>query len=295
VIPKELVKKIRYIEIYTTKAVNDVLAGQYSSIFRGHGMIFEEVREYQPGDDIRSIDWNVTARTGHPYVKRFTEERELTVFFLVDLSASGTFGSTGRAKNEVAAELCALLAFSAIKNNDKVGLVAFTDSVELFVPPAKGSSHVLRLVRDLLNFTPCRYTTNITSALDFLGKITSKRCVVFLVSDFIDSGYESQLRIISKRHDLIGIMVSDPVEFSMPDVGLVYLEDAETGQRILFDTHSPAMRRAYEQMENARRIEIREMFRSMEIDFIEVVAGSDYVKDLLKFFRIRAHRAQRGT
>lgn len=293
-IPKELVKKIRYIEIYTTKAVNDVLAGQYSSIFRGYGMIFEEVREYQPGDDIRSIDWNVTARTGHPYVKRFTEERELTVLFLVDMSASGTFGSTGRAKNEVAAELCALLAFSAIKNNDKVGLIAFTDSVELLVPPAKGSSHVLRLIRDLLNFVPRGRTTNISSALEFLGKITSKRCVVFLVSDFIDSGYESKLRIASRRHDLIGILVSDPVELSMPDVGLVYFEDAETGQTVLFDTHSPSLRRTYEQLENTRRTAIREMFSKMEIDLIEVVAGLDYVKDLLKFFRIRARRAQKG-
>ncbi|MCP5111241.1 MAG: DUF58 domain-containing protein, partial [bacterium] len=194
----ELAKKIRYIQIYTNKAVNDVLAGEYHSVFKGRGMEFDEVREYAPGDDVRSIDWNVTARTGHPYVKRYVEERELTVIFLVDLSASGTFGSREKLKNEVAAELCALLAFSAIKNNDKVGLIVFTGEIELYIPPKKGVSHVLRLIRDLLNFAPRQTQTGMAGALDFLGRVTHRRAVVFLVSDFLASGFEQRLRIAAR-------------------------------------------------------------------------------------------------
>ncbi len=209
---QELAEKIRTIQIYTSKAVNDVLAGEYESVFKGRGMEFDEVREYQPGDDIRTIDWNVTARTGHPYVKQFVEERELTVFFLVDLSASGAFGSGQRLKNEVAAELCALLAFSAIKNNDKVGLIAFTDTVELFIPPKKGTTHVLRLIREILSFSPERGGTNIAASLHFFGRITHKRSVAFLVSDFIDQDFFSPMRIIARRHDLIAVSITDPRE-----------------------------------------------------------------------------------
>ncbi|MDA7916490.1 DUF58 domain-containing protein, partial [Verrucomicrobia bacterium] len=215
-IPAELAKKIRYIQIYTSKAVNDVLAGEYQSVFKGQGMEFNEVREYQPGDEVRTIDWNVTARTGVPHVKRYVEERELTVMFLVDLSASGTFGSTERIKNEVAAELCALLAFSAIKNNDKVGLIIFTDSIELFVPAAKGTSHVLRLIRDLLNFKPDESKkakqsgTDISVGLDYLGKVMPRRSVVFLVSDFLSEGFEKSLRVAGRKHDMIAVSVTDP-------------------------------------------------------------------------------------
>lgn len=245
-IPAELAKKIRYIQIYTSKAVNDVLAGEYHSVFKGQGMEFDEVREYQPGDEVRSIDWNVTARTGIPHVKRFEEERELTVTFLVDLSASGEFGSRSKLKNEVAAEICALLAFSAIKNNDKVGLVVFTDEVELYVPPAKGTSHVLRLIRNLLEFKPRQARTNIAGAIDFLAKVTNKRSVVFLVSDFLEADCERSLRIMGKRHDVIAISVTDPVEVKMPNVGLVELEDAETGELIQIDTGSVAFRKQYE-------------------------------------------------
>ncbi|MCB1100583.1 MAG: DUF58 domain-containing protein [Verrucomicrobiales bacterium] len=289
-IPAELAKKIRYIQIYTSKAVNDVLAGEYHSVFKGQGMEFDEVREYQPGDEVRSIDWNVTARTGIPHVKRFEEERELTVTFLVDLSASGEFGSRSKLKNEVAAEICALLAFSAIKNNDKVGLVVFTDEVELFVPPAKGTSHVLRLIRNLLEFKPRQARTNIAGAIDFLAKVTNKRSVVFLVSDFLEADCERSMRILGKRHDVIAISVTDPVEVKMPNVGLVELEDAETGELIQIDTGSAAFRKQYEALGADQAGSLRTQFRSMGIDQIEVMTNRDYLIDLVKFFRGRERR-----
>lgn len=291
-IPKELAKKIRHIEIYTSKAVNDILAGEYNSVFKGRGMEFDEVREYTPGDEIRDIDWNVTARMGQPYVKRFVEERELTVMFLVDLSASGTFGSIDKTKNEVAAELCALLSFSAIKNNDKVGLILFTNTIEMFIPPKKGTTHVLRLIRELLNFRPKQANTSINEALDYLGRVTHKRCVVFLISDFQAEGFEKPLRILGRRHDLIAISITDPREISMPDVGLVELEDAETGERIIIDTGSLSVRREYEKLGCQRSGDLRNLFRSMNIDHTEVVTGRDYVKDLVGFFRTRERRQQ---
>ena len=289
-ISKELAKKIRFIQIYTNKAVNDVLAGEYHSVFKGRGMEFDEVREYNPGDEIRTIDWNVTARTGHPYVKRYVEERELTVVFLVDLSASGSFGSTQKRKNEVAAEICALLAFSAIKNNDKVGLIVFTDAIELYIPPKKGASHVLRLIRDLLNFSPRRSRTDIADALDYLGRVTPRRAVVFLVSDFQAGNYEKRLAIIAKRHDLIAISLSDPRERKLPNVGLIELEDAETGERVLVDTGSAAVRRRFEAAARERSERLRGMLRSRGVDHIPVVTGEDYVRDLVKFFKSRERR-----
>lgn len=289
-LPKELAKKIRFIQIYTSKAVNDVLAGEYHSVFKGRGMEFDEVREYAPGDEIRSIDWNVTARTGHPYVKRYVEERELTVLFVVDLSASGSFGTKSQLKNEVAAELCALLAFSAIKNNDKVGLIVFTDEIELYIPPKKGVSHVLRVIRDLLNFQPRRQRTDIKQALDFMGRVTPRRAVVFLVSDFQAAGYEKRLRIASRRHDLIAVSLKDPRESALPPAGLIELEDAETGERMLVDTGSAKVRRRYEALAREREDKLAASFRSMAIDQIPVVTGEDYVRDLVKFFRIRERR-----
>jgi uncharacterized protein (DUF58 family) len=289
-IPKELAKKIRYIEIYTSRAVNDTLAGEYESVFKGRGMEFEEVREYSPGDEIRTIDWNVTARMGHPYVKRFVEERELTIFFLVDLSASGTFGSIEKTKNEVAAELCALLSFSAVKNNDKVGLILFTDTIEMFIPMKKGVSHVLRLIRELLNFRPRKVRTNISEALDYLGRVTHKKCVVFLISDFWGMGFEKSLRIMSKRHDLIAVSITDPREVHMPDVGLVELEDAESGERVIIDAGSEGVRREYEELGLARMARLRDLFRSMDIDHTEIVTGRDYVRELVRFFKSRERR-----
>ena len=289
-ISKELAKKIRLIEIQTSKAVNDVLAGEYHSVFKGRGMEFDEVREYAPGDEIRTIDWNVTARTGRPFVKRYVEERELTVWLMVDLSASGSFGSRTQVKNEVAAELCALLAFSAIKNNDKVGLVVFTDQIELFVAPNKGRSHVLRLIRDLLNFTARSKGTNIAQALEYLGRVAHKKGVVFLVSDFIAPDYKKPLRIVGRRHDLIAVSVADPREAVLPDVGLIELEDAETGSRVLVDTSSKRVRNHYAELAARRRIELRELFRSLSVDQVEVETGEDYVRDLMLLFRRRERR-----
>jgi len=248
------------------------------------------VREYTPGDDVRSIDWNVTARMGHPYIKRYVEERELTIMLLVDLSASGSFGTTEKTKNEVAAELCALLAFSAIKNNDKVGLIVFTDVVEMFIPPKKGVSHVLRLIRDLLDFRPRQTQTNITQALDYLGRVTHKRCVVFLVSDFQGEGYEKSMRIVGKRHDLIAVSVTDPREVTMPNVGLVELEDAETGERVLIDTGDPAIRQRYQALAGEQEDRLEHVLRSTDADHAPVLTGEDHVRNLVKFFKMRERR-----
>lgn len=307
-ISKELAKKVRYIQIYTSKAVNDVLAGEYHSVFKGRGMEFDEVREYQPGDEIRTIDWNVTARMGRFYVKQFREERELTIMLLVDMSASGMFGTVNRAKCEVATELCALLAFSAVKNNDKVGLIVFTDSVELFIPPKKGVGHVLRLIRDLLAFSPRRSRTNIGEALDFFGRVVSKRCVAFVVSDFYDEAapaqaeartgngkpapfpWERAMRIVGGRHDLIAVSVSDPRESEIPNAGLVMIEDLETGEMTEIDTGSAAVRAQYRKLAEERRTRLRRAFALMETDHIEVGTGRDYLSDLLRFFRMRGRR-----
>ena len=289
-IPKELAKKIRFIQIHTKRAVNDVLAGEYHSVFKGRGMEFDEVREYTPGDEIRTIDWNVTARTGQPYVKRYVEERELTVLFVVDLSASGTFGTREKLKNEVAAEMCALLSFSAIKNNDKVGLIIFTDIIELYIPPGKGTSHVLRLIRDLLNFKPRQTRTDIAQALDYLGRITHRKAVVFLVSDFLAEGYERPLGIVARRHDVIAISITDPRERELPKVGLIELEDAETGEIVVVDSSSFLVRRQYEAIARERAERLAESFRSSGVDHIPVLTGRDYVRDLVRFFRVRERR-----
>ena len=289
-ITKELARKIRVLQITTRKVVNDVLAGEYGSVFRGRGMEFDEVREYMPGDEIRTIDWNVTARTGHPYVKRFVEERELTVIFLVDLSASGSFGSVHKLKNEIAAEFCALLAFSAVKNNDKVGLMVFTDQVEMFIPPKKGTKHVLRVIRELLNFKPRPASTDIEGALDYLGRVTSKRSVVFLVSDFQAEDFEKKMRVLGKRHDLIAVTIIDPREVRFPDVGLLELEDAETGETVLIDTGSRAVRKRYERLGREQQERFKKLFSSMGVDQIEVMTDRDYVPKLVHFFRSRERR-----
>ena len=289
-IPKELAKKIRFIEIHTKRAVNDVLAGEYHSVFKGRGMEFDEVREYTPGDEIRTIDWNVTARTGQPYVKRYVEERELTVLFMVDLSASGTFGTRQKLKNEVAAEVCALLAFSAIKNNDKVGLIIFTDIIELYIPPGKGTSHVLRLIRDLLNFKPRQTRTDIAQAIDYLGRISHRKAVVFLVSDFLAEGYQKPLGIVARRHDLIAVSITDPREKELPKIGLIELEDAETGETVVLDSSSHFIRQRYRAIALERAARLAESFRSSGVDHIPVLTGRDYVRDLVGFFRARERR-----
>mgnify|MGYP001236039675 FL=1 len=289
-IPKELARKIRTIEIYTTRIVNDILAGEYESVFKGRGMEFDEVREYQVGDDVRNIDWNVTARAGRPFIKKYREERELTVIFLVDLSASGSFGSVGQTKNELAAELCALLAFAAIKNNDKVGLIVFTDQVEMFIPPGKGARHVLRVVREILTFRPGRTETDIAAALDYLGRVQTRTAVVFLISDFQAERFEKSLRVVSRRHDLIALCISDRLESSLPDVGLTELEDAETGQPVLIDAGSRAIREHYNKLSVEKFTALSELFRSAGIDRIQIRTGTAYLREILDFFRRREKR-----
>jgi uncharacterized protein (DUF58 family) len=289
-ISSELTQKIRAIQIHTRKAVNDILSGEYQSVFKGRGMEFDEVREYQPGDDIRTIDWNVTARNGHPYVKQYVEERELTVFFLVDLSASGLFGSVSHLKNEVAAELCSLLAFSAIRNNDKVGLLVFTDAVELFIPPKKGSTHVLRLIREILHFSPERQGTDINAALDYFGRIMHKRAVVFVISDFIAVDYRKSMSILSRRHDLIAVSITDPREETMPDIGLIELKDAESGKTLLVDTGNKKVREKFAMTAAKHKASLAELFSAMGVDHIPLQTTHDYVHDLVLFFKARERR-----
>jgi len=289
-ISADLAKRIRLIEITTSRAVNDVLAGEYHSVFKGRGMEFDEVREYAPGDEIRTIDWNVTARMGRPFVKRFVEERELTVLLAVDLSGSGAFGTGKRFKNETAAELSALLAFSAIKNNDKVGLLLFTDRIEKFIPPKKGSSHVLRLVGELLRAQPEGKGTDVGQALDYLGRVSHRRSIVFLISDFLDEGYDKPLRVVARRHDLVALSVTDPRERELPPVGLIELEDAETGRRMTFDSSSARSRAQYAELADRRRANRRDLFRATGVDEIEVSPNDDYVRDLMLFFKRREGR-----
>ncbi len=287
---KDLLKKVREIQIVSRKVVDELLGGEYKSVFKGRGMEFDEVREYQPGDEVRTIDWNVTARTGKPFVKRFIEEREQALFFLVDMSASGAFGSAGKTKNETAAELCGLLAFSAIKNNDKVGLIIFTDEIELFIPPDKGQLHVLHIIREILGFEPQSTGTCISCALDYLGKMVKKKCVTFLISDFQDSGYDKSLKLASIHYDLIAITITDPRELSIPNAGLVELSDPETGEQILVDTASAAARKKFNIAARARHLEIKDSLAKLNIDQIDIHTDRDYMRDLIRFFQTRERR-----
>lgn len=289
-IPKEILKKVKSIEIQTRGLVNDVFSGEYHSVFKGRGMEFAEVREYQFGDDIRTIDWNVSARMGHPYVKVFDEERELTVMLLVDASRSADFGTSQQMKGEIAAEICALLAFSAIKNNDKVGLIIFTDKIEKFVPPKKGKKHVLRVVRELLYHRPEGTKTDISLALEYLSKLILRRAVVFLISDFLDAGYEQSLRIAGRRHDLIAITITDPREVALPDVGFIELEDAETGEVVLIDTSDYAWRTEFESNTQLQQAEREKILQRIQIDHINIHTDRPYAQPLIRFFRERAKR-----
>ncbi len=292
-LPPELLRQIRRIEVRTRRTVNDLLAGQYESVFRGAGLAFDEVREYQPGDEVRTIDWNVTARTGHPYVKRYREEREQTVILAVDASASQAFGTTGRRKNEVAAELTALVAFSAMKNNDKVGVLLFTDRVEHFVPVAKGTAHALRLIRDVLCFTPRGRGTSIPAALAYLRRVTHRRAVVFLVSDFIGSDYARSLRTSARGHDLVAVRLVDPREQRLPRGTLVELEDAETGDRFTMDTGSAAYRAAYARAAETRAEQFEQLCRAAGVDTVEIRTDAPFADPLIRFFRRRARRLRR--
>lgn len=308
---EELLKKVRQLEIYTNRTVNETFAGEYSSAFKGRGMEFAEVRAYQPGDDIRTIDWNVTARSGEPHVKRFVEERELTILLAVDLSASGDFGSIDRPKNETAAELAAVLAFAAIKNNDKVGLLIFTDRIETFLPPKKGKNHALRIVRELLNFEPAGRGTDLTRALDHLVQTMKRQAVVFLVSDFLSpevparkrlgadgaearrgvrSPLETSLRHLARRHDVVAVSIADPRERELPRSGLVELEDAETGRRIVIDASNRRVRERYEAVARERESALRDLLRRCGADSVNIVTHEPYIHHLIELFRRRERR-----
>ena len=287
---REQLKAVRKIQIRTSHLVTDVFAGQYQSVFKGRGMEFAEVRLYQPGDEIRTIDWNVTARTGVPHVKRYAEERELTVMLMVDASASTIFGSVTQLKCTLAAELGALFAFSAITNNDKVGLIIFTDRIELALRPRKGTRHVLRVIRDVLSVKPAGRGTDIPAALEHLGRVTKRRCVVFLVSDFLDTACKHALRVAARRHDVIAVVLEDPRESALPDVGLVELEEAGTGERYVVDTGDARVRDAFARQAAAARAERDRMLRAADVDTIVIRTDQRYTTALLRFFRMRERR-----
>ena len=287
---KELLKKVRQLEIRTRGLVNQVFSGEYHSVFKGRGMSFSEVREYQIGDDVRAIDWNVTARFDHPFIKIFEEERELTVMLLVDMSGSQFFGSQGQLKRDIAVEISAILAFSAMKNNDKVGALLFSDQIEKFVPPRKGQSHALRIVRELISFEPKHSATSIKGALDYLNHVLKKRSIVFVISDFMDSGYEASLRIAGKRHDLIGIRLLDPREHELPSVGLVTFRDAETGAQRWVDTASPKVSAAFRTYRRSVEDSRRATFIKAKLDSIDIRLDKPYMKPLVDFFRLRERR-----
>jgi uncharacterized protein (DUF58 family) len=292
-LPREVLRQIRRLQLRARHAVEDILGGEYHSVFKGSGIAFDEVRAYQPGDDIRTIDWNVTARMGQPFIKRYIEERELTVLLAVDGSGSQQFGTRAQQKREVAAELAAVLAFSAISNNDRVGLLQFTDSVEQFLPPRKGTRHVLRLIRDVLFFQPQKRGTSLREALDYANRVLHRRAIVFLLSDFLDRAYERAYERTARRHDLIAIRFSDPGEEELPAVGLLEVEDSESGMRRLLDTDSPAVRAAFAEAGRARREVLVRLARKAGTDLVEVSTGGDHLDALIRFFRLRERRQRR--
>jgi len=287
---RELLKKVKKIELSTRHLVNEVFGGEYHSVFKGRGMEFAEVREYTPGDEIRTIDWNVSARTGTPYVKLFEEERELTVMIMVDASASGAFGTRGQMKRNLAAELSAVLAFSAVKNNDKVGLIIFTDEVEKFIPPRKGRSHVLRVIREVLDHEPKHQGTNIQAALEYMNRVVRKRSVVFLISDFLDEGYDKGLKQSSRKHDMLSFHLHDPWELELPDLGLIQLHDSETGETSLLNTGKASIRAAFNKSSKRRFNELQTFFKNNRLDYLAIRTDESYVDPLIHFFRKRALR-----
>jgi uncharacterized protein (DUF58 family) len=289
-IPKEVIRKIRRIQITTSRKVTDVFAGKYQSVFKGAGMEFDEVRNYNPGDEIRSIDWNVTARMGHPFVKKFVEERELTIMILLDVSMSEKYGTSGKLKSELAAELCSVIAFSATQNNDKVGMITFTDRVERFIPPKKGLRHVLRVIREGLYNKPQGRGTDIKNVLEHLNRVSTRRTITFLISDFIDKGYGKTLAIINKRHDVIAVSISDPSETALPRSGMVRFEDAETGEVFVVDTSSGEAADQYRKSAAKSIKERSDIFRDAGVDNVDVYTNGSYVEPLIRFFRKRKKR-----
>jgi uncharacterized protein (DUF58 family) len=293
-IPAEIIKKIKKVHIRTRRTVNTLMAGQYKSVFRGVGMEFEEVREYTPGDEVKSIDWKVSARLGKPFVKRYREERELIVMLLVDLSASGRFGTRQNAKREVAAETAAILAFNAIRNNDKVGAILFTDQVERYIPPKKGSGHVWRVIKEIFTHPPQHTGTDISTAVGFLGRVCRKRSVAFVISDFIlPSGGEvvdRQMRSTARKHELINVLVSDPGEFDLPPGGIITTRDLETGRCVTLDAFHPGSRKAYAHRQRSAYEQIKGQFKSANLDYIEISTGAPAADALTRYFRERERR-----
>lgn len=289
-ISKEILQKVRKIEIRTKGKVNNLFGGEYQSAFKGRGMEFSEVREYTYGDDIRQIDWNVTARTGDPFIKQFEEEREQTLMLCVDISPSGIFGSHGQSKMELSIEICAVLAFSAIKNGDKVGLILFTDEIEKVIPPKKGRLHVLRLIRELLTTEPKGKGTDISEALSYVNRLLNRRAIIVLASDFQDDRYDRQLKITNRKHDLVNIFINDKFEDELPNLGLVPLRDAETGEEVLVDTSSEKVRKEYKKKREKAKHQLRDQFLRMKIDMIELETNASYIRPLMTFFRRRMHR-----
>jgi uncharacterized protein (DUF58 family) len=305
-VPREILRQVKLIELRTRGLVNSIFSGEYQSVFRGQGMEFAEVREYQPGDDVRNIDWNVTARVGHPYVKKHVEERELSVLLMVDLSGSEQFGTRERFKAERAAELAAVLALSAVRNNDRVGLLIFTDQIEHVVPPKKGKRHVLRIIRDVLAFKPTGRGTDMTAALDYAGRLLRHRSVVFVLSDFAllnpsdatpdgaaFAAWEKALKLVARRHDVVAVSVRDEIEETMPNVGVIMLADPETGQLVAVDTSRAELRQRYHSFMNTERAAIRRVFRRNSVDEIEVGTTGSFVGPLLAFFRRRERKLAR--
>jgi len=290
VLPKDILRKVKRIQLKVSRLSNDVISGHYVSAFKGMGIEFDEVRQYFPGDDIRSIDWNVTARTGSPYVKRFVEERELTVILMVDLSASQRFGSVNVLKSDLAAEISALLAFLAIKNNDKVGLLIFSDTCERYLPPQKGRYHVLRVVREILGYKPAGIKTNIPEAVNFINKVIKHRSIVFFISDFLAEGSEKPLKSLTRHHDLIAVNINDPREYELPAIGLMELLDAETNTRVVVDTSSPMVREKFQTMARERLAATATMFKRNKVDFVEISTDKPYLEPLQKLFLKRQKR-----
>jgi uncharacterized protein (DUF58 family) len=314
-IPREILKKIRQIEIRTNRLVTESLAGQYHSVFKGQGMNFEEVREYQPGDEVRSIDWNVTARMNHPFIKKFVEERELTLMLTVDVSASGLFGSRDQSKRELAAEIASVLAFSAIRNNDKVGLILFSDDVEKFIPPRKGRRHVLRVIREVLFFEPQGRGTNLNGALEFLLRVTPHKAIAVVISDFLGAppgpsqakarpqlmlleslaqASQPMLRHANRRHDVVAVQITDPYELQLPALGRLVLQDAETGEIVEVNTGDARKRQAFAERQDKTQNEVLRLFRSAGIDAIQLRTGQPYAAELGRFFETREKRRLRG-
>ena len=289
-LPKEIIKRIRRIEIKTARLVTDIFAGQYHSVFKGKGMEFDEVREYQPGDEIRDIDWNVTARMGHPFIKKFVEERQLTVMLMMDASASSYFGTNAQLKSELITEICSVLAFSAVRNNDRVGLIIFSDRIEKFIPPRKGLKHVLRVIREALYYKPQGKSTDINLVLEYLNGVTRKRAVCFLISDFFAPDFRKRLRITNKHHDLIAVTVTDPAEEELPQAGIIQFRDAETGEEFQVDSADREARRLFREESRRLKEERKKILRQSGVDIIEIRTGVPYADSLLHFFRTREKR-----